>query len=152
MSKKIWGNITWRLFHTMTLCINEDCSYEQLQGAMNIIQKICKHLPCPLCSNDAIIILKQVNLKNIKTKADFKQFIHFFHNKVNAKLKVSVVPYENIEELHRQSLNSILNDFFKVYSNIKHNSNMMLYSFHRDIVIHDTRSYFLNHRDLYRFN
>lgn len=151
MSKKIWGNITWRLFHTMTLRMN-DCTYEQLQGAMNIIQKICKHLPCPLCSNDAISILKQVNLKNIKTKEELKQFIHFFHNKVNAKLKVDIIPYETIENLHTRSLNSILNDFFKIYSNIKNNSNMMLYSFHRDIVINDTRSYFLNNRHLYRFN
>jgi len=151
MSKKIWGNITWRLFHTMTLCIN-DGNYEEIQDAIQCIEKICRHLPCPLCSNDAVSILKKINLKQIKTKEELKRFIHFFHNKVNIKLKVPSVDYETIESLHTQSLNSILNEFFKVYSNIKHNSNMMLYSFHRDIVINNTRSYFLSHRSLYRFH
>jgi len=151
MSKKIWGNITWRLFHTMTLYIN-DGNYDEIQGAIQRIEKICRHLPCPLCSNDAVSILKKINLKQIKTKEELKRFIHFFHNKVNAKLKVPSVDYESIETLHTQSLNSILNEFFKVYNNIKHNSNMMLYSFHRDIVINNTRSYFLAHRSLYRFH
>ena len=151
MSKKIWGNITWRLFHTMTLCI-EDCNYDQLQTAIQCITNICRNLPCPLCSNEASILLKKYNSKNIKTKEDFKRFIHFFHNKVNQRTNSPMVEYESIEELHKTSLNSILNDFFKVYKGLKNNSNMMLYSFHRDMIINNTKTYFLNNRTLYRFN
>jgi hypothetical protein len=151
MSKKIWGNITWRLFHTMTLCINE-CTFEQIQGSIQCITNICKHLPCPLCSNEASMILKKYNLKNIKTKEDFKRFVNFFHNKVNQKIKAPTIEYENIEELHKNSLNYILNEFFKIYKGLKNNSNMMLYSFHRDMIINNTKTYFLNNRTLYRFN
>lgn len=151
MSKKIWGNITWKLFHTMTLKI-DDCNYEQLQSSIQCIATICRNLPCPLCSNEAMILLKKYNLKSIKTKEDFKKFIHFFHNSVNIKLKVPIIEYEKIEEHHSASLNHILNEFFNVYKNLKNNSNMMLYSFHRDIIINNTRSYFLSNQNLYRFN
>jgi len=151
MSKKIWGNITWRLFHTMSLCINEN-NYDQIQASIQCIINICNHLPCPLCSSEASTILKKINVKNIKTKEDFKRFLYFFHNKVNEKLKVPNIEYETIEELHNRSLNSILNEFFKVYKGLKNNSNMMLYSFHRDMIINNTKTYFLNNRNLYRFN
>ena len=151
MSKKIWGNITWKLFHTMTLSIN-DCNYEQLQSSIQCISTICRNLPCPLCSNEATLILKNTNLKNIKTKEDFKKFIHYFHNRVNIKLKLPIIEYEKIEEIHTISLNHILNEFFRVYKNLKNNSNMMLYSFHREIIINNTRSYFLSNKNLYRFN
>ena len=151
MSKKIWGNITWRLFHTMSLTINE-CTYEQIQSSIQCISTICRNLPCPLCSNEATILLKKYNLKNIKTKEDLKKFIYYFHNSVNIKLKAPFIEYDKIEELHSSSLNTILNEFFKVYKNLKNNSSMMLYSFHRDIIINNTRSYFLSNQNLYRFN
>ena len=151
MSKKIWGNITWRLFHTMTLCMN-DCTFQQIQNALQCIKIICKNLPCPLCSNEATLILKRYNLNNIKTKEDFKKFIFMFHNLVNVKLKVASIEYDMIEKIHNQSLNAILNEFFKVYSNIKTTSNMMLYTFHRNIIISNTRKYFLENKELYRFN
>jgi hypothetical protein len=91
-------------------------------------------------------------LKNIKTKEDFKRFVNFFHNKVNQRIKAPTIEYENIEELHKNSLNYILNEFFKIYKGLKNNSNMMLYSFHRDMIINNTKTYFLNNRPLYRFN
>jgi hypothetical protein len=135
----------------MTLCMN-DCTFQQIQNALQCIKIICKNLPCPLCSNEATLILKRYNLNNIKTKEDFKKFIFMFHNLVNVKLKAASIEYETIEQIHNQSLNTILNEFFKVYSNIKTTSNMMLYTFHRNIIISNTRKYFLENKELYRFN
>jgi len=149
MSRKVWGNITWRLFHTMSLCINED---KDIPNGIECIRTICKHLPCPYCSNEAMTILKKINVASIKTKDDFKRFVHFFHNKVNLKLKAPIIEYESMDQLHTDSLNKILNEFFKVYGNIQHNTNMMMYSFHREIIMSRTRKYFLDNRTLYRFN
>lgn len=150
MSKKVWGNITWRLFHTMSLRM-KDATPDQIYQAVMCIQIICKNLPCPLCSNEASTLLKKYNLNQIKTLEDFKQFVHNFHNKVNQRLKRPAVEYSELSALHTESLNQILNQFFAAYNKIQHNSNMMLYRFHRDIVIHKTRQYFLENTPLYTF-
>jgi len=149
MSKKLWGNITWKLFHTMTIRLKDDG--EQIQQALDCITVICKNLPCPLCSQEAISLLKKYNIKNIKTREEFKKFIWDFHNKVNSKLKQPIVEYNQVDSLHSDSLNHILNEFFKIYKQIKHNTNMMLYQFHREIIVTKTRKYFLEHRDNYDF-
>jgi len=77
MSKKIWGNITWRLFHTMTLYIN-DGNYDEIQGAIQCIEKICRHLPCPLCSNDAVSNFKKNKFETNKDKGRVKTIYPFF--------------------------------------------------------------------------
>jgi hypothetical protein len=151
MSKKVWGNITWKLFHTMSLRMKE-CSPDQIQRAVECIKIICKNLPCPLCSNEATTLLKKYNIKQIQNIEDFKRFIYEFHQKVNLKLKHESIPYDQVESLHPTNLNTILNEFFKIYNQIKHNTNMMLYQFHRDIILSKTRAYFIEHRDLYRFD
>jgi len=61
------------------------------------------------------------------------------------------VEYNQVDSLHSDSLNHILNEFFKIYKQIKHNTNMMLYQFHREIIVTKTRKYFLEHRDNYDF-
>jgi len=152
MSKQIWGNITWKLFHSLTINIKDDIDVTQIQECIKLIKNICNNLPCPQCARDATQLLKKSNISQIKTKAEFKQFMYIFHNKVNVKLKKKVIDYSEIDELHTASLNSILNDFFKVYSNLKHPSAMMLNSFHRHLIINQMRQYFISNIELYRLN
>lgn len=149
MSKKIWGNITWRLFHTMTLTIND--SNHDIQNALDCIKRICKNLPCPICSNEASILLKKYNTQTIQTKEEFKKFIYVFHNNVNSRVNNPSILYEHLEKVHTMSLNAVLNEFFKVYSSIKSSSHMMMYNFHRNLVIDNTRKYFISNQSSYRF-
>lgn len=153
MSKQIWGNITWKLFHCFTIKINDDATYHQIQECIDIIKSICRNLPCPICSQDASVLLRQVNTKLIKNKEEFIHFVYVFHNKVNYKLKKPMFNKELLFQTYdSMSFNQVLNDFFRIYTNMKHNSNMMLYSFHRNLIVKVTREYLLKNRSLYGLN
>lgn len=148
MSKKIWGPITWELFHVMGENLNT-LNYNEIQDSVNIIVLICNNLPCPDCSREAMSKIKKYNLKFIRTKEDVKLFIFYLHNSVNETLN-KVIYNEN--ELHiykNKNINIKLNNFFNVYNKIKGSNNLIMFSFHRNTMLKNTRNYFLKNIHLY---
>ena len=111
-----WGNITWILFHSLAEKVSDDKFHEVRNTLIEIVRGICSHLPCPDCSNDATLILKQAYFENIKTKEHFIEFLRQFHNIVNIKLKKKQMNYEEVSIMYKQkNMTSVIHNFFNIY-------------------------------------
>jgi hypothetical protein len=82
---KRWGTPTWYFFHSLAEHIDETFYFNNSQMIFNIIKSICSCLPCPDCTQHATQHLKTISINNIRTKAQFKQMLFDFHNKVNIR-------------------------------------------------------------------
>lgn len=121
-----WGCITWTLFHTLTVKINEN-QYQQI-GPMilNMIKSICSILPCPICKEHATAYVKNVKFnKHLPTKEHMIQFFYQFHNNVNIKTKKSIYPYEDMKKYSNGNLKIIYKNFYLLHNKNYGNPRMM---------------------------
>lgn len=139
MSNKEWGNITWKLFHSLATQINEEKFPEVSDKLINIIIKTCSNLPCPFCSDHASNhVLKKANIKNIKTKIHFIEFLRQLHNIVNIKLQKKTYTMEEIKNMYsNENLGQIINEFIRIYSIQYHNMRLMTNAMHRKLFLKD---------------
>jgi hypothetical protein len=137
----VWGPAVWTLFHTLAEKIKPS-AYEAISPSLfYIIVRICKYLPCPDCSKDASNFLAKINIKDYKTKIDFKNLLYLFHNWVNAKKKKPLFNYENINKYSKLNLIVVINNFIDKY-NTKGNMNLLAESFQRMFVIKEIIGWF----------
>ena len=133
---EVWGPAVWTLFHTLIEKLNPN-AYPYVIGSMfGMIIRICKVLPCPECSRDASNFLAKLNLKDYKTKDEFKNMIYLFHNWVNAKKRKPLYNYINMNKYSNLYVPFVINDFIAKY-NTKGNMKLLAESFQRKIVIKD---------------
>jgi len=150
MSKKVWGNITWKLFHSLSFHINDNATQENILECIEIIKYISFNLPCPTCSQHAAKLFKNVNINNCKNKYQLIQFVNTYHNKVNENIGKQMFNKELLFQTYSNvNLEQVLNDFFKVYQNLKSNRTMILYSFHRNLVLIRLKNYLMRNKKLY---
>lgn len=136
MSKKEWGNITWKFFHTLAEKIDENHFSDIKDKLINIILNTCSNLPCPDCSEHATNILKRSYIKNINNKNHFIEFLRQFHNIVNIKLEKKEVKKEEIVEMYKnENISKIFNQFIYYYKNIRTSERMMSNNFHRNLYL-----------------
>ena len=115
MSKE-WATPTWYLFHTIGERINSSYFNSHLTECKYLIQIICNNLPCPICQNHATIYLRKTNFNNIKTLAQFKEYLYIFHNFVNSQLGKKKFTKEEMEKYKRANIDKIMILF---YTNLK---------------------------------
>ena len=139
MSTKEWGNITWKLFHTLVAQIKEEHFDKVKNKLVNIVINTCKNLPCPFCAEHASNkVLKRAYIQNIKTKEHFIEFIRQLHNIVNIKLMKKVYSINEVNNMYKnENLGIIINEFFKIYSIQYHNMRLMTNSMYRKIFLND---------------
>jgi len=138
---EVWGPAVWTLFHTLIEKLNPQ-AYPYVMGSMfGMIVKICKVLPCPECSRDASNFLAKINLKDYKTKDEFKNMLYLFHNWVNAKKRKPLFNYINMNKYSNLYLPFVINDFIAKY-NTKGNMKLLAESFQRSFVVKDLISWF----------
>jgi hypothetical protein len=138
---EVWGPAVWFLFHTLIEKMNPD-AYPYIIGSMfGIIVRICKLLPCPDCSKDASNFLAKINLKDYKTKNEFKNMMYLFHNWVNAKKRKPLFNYANMNIYETIHLPFVINNFIAKY-NTKGNMKLLAESFQRSFVVKDFISWF----------
>lgn len=103
-SKKIvWGEPFWNLFHVLAEKVI-DVNFSKIRvDFLNIIYTICSNLPCPDCTNHAIIYLNSINFNQIKSKADLKNMLWSFHNEVNKKKGFPMFPRDELENKYQQA-------------------------------------------------
>lgn len=82
-----WGTITWIFFHTLAEKIKEDRFAENKTFLFGIVTSLCHCLPCPDCRAHAVKTLREHPMNRIKTKDQFKSYLHSFHNEVNLRRK-----------------------------------------------------------------
>ena len=112
---EIWGPATWTLFHTLAEHMNDESIIPQL---FNNIKQICMFLTCPECSQDASIMLNQIDINRIKTKQSFIDLLFVFHNVVNKKKhKRMLGNYAEIQSKYaNQDLSNVFTNFLTAYN------------------------------------
>ena len=132
MSNKEWGNITWSFFHTLAARIDESKFHKIRNLVIDLIIDTCKHLPCPVCREDATNIINKSYIQNIQTKRHLVEFLRQLHNIVNIKLHKKI--FTEIETKNRYinyNLNKVFEEFTKIYSISYHNMKLNQTDFHK---------------------
>ena len=111
MSKE-WATPTWYLFHTIAERININYFQSHLNECKFLIQIICNNLPCPICQNHASVYLRQTRFNNVKTLAQFKEYLFIFHNFVNTQLGKNKFTKEEMEKYKRANIDKIMILFY----------------------------------------
>jgi hypothetical protein len=141
---EVWGPSVWRLFHTLIEKMNPNAYTYVINSMFNMIVAICKFLPCPECSTDASNFLAKIDIKNYKTKDEFKNMLYLFHNYVNAKKRKPLFNYANMPKYNNLNLINVINDFIAKY-NTKGNMKLLSESFHRTFVVKEFIKWFKRH-------
>ena len=121
-----WGNNIWYLFHTISYKIKEESFVTIKSDLIELIEIICKNLPCPDCSKDAINVISKINFNTINNKEDFKLLLFNFHNYINKKLKKKIFNYQDFDNKYKNAniQNLIIN--FNIIFNSKASNPQML--------------------------
>ena len=92
-----WGAPIWTGFHVMSVKIRPEFFSLVKEDLINIIINICTLLPCPDCSNHAMVYIRSYNLNQmIRTKEDFIEFLYSFHSMVSKKKGKPFFPREEV--------------------------------------------------------
>jgi hypothetical protein len=138
---EVWGPAVWTLFHTLIEKMNPDAYPYVIQSTFGMIIRICRVLPCPECSRDASNFLAKINLKDYKTKTEFKNMLYLFHNWVNAKKRKPLFNYANMNKYASLYLPFVINNFIANY-NTKGNMKLLAESFQRSFIVKEFISWF----------
>lgn len=134
ISKEIWGNNIWYLFHTLAHKIKEDKFEFHKQNIFFVIKTICNTLPCPDCSKDAVSMLNKVDFNTIKNKSDLKMFLFNFHNAVNSKLNKPKFNYEHLDNKYQNAnIDVLFNNLYIIYTSNTNIPHLMSNSFYKNI-------------------
>jgi hypothetical protein len=116
--KPAWGKPTWFLFHTLAEKINEaDFPYIR-QDLLNMIFKICNHLPCPDCANHATQYMQGINFNVIQTKEQLQTMLWSFHNTVNKKKGYPPFPRDQLSATYQNAnTKNIIENFMFHFDN-----------------------------------
>jgi hypothetical protein len=128
---EVWGPPVWTLFHTLSAQLVNDDLIRQL---FNYIQRVCKILPCPECSQDATIFLQKVNLNDIKTSDDLSKTLYIFHNHVNRKKHKPLFNYSELTKYKTYNLIKVFHNFARVY-NTRGNMRLIADEFQRSMIM-----------------
>ena len=132
-SKEIWGNCVWNLFHTIAHKIKEDRFTFHKNSLIFIVENICRTLPCPDCSSDAMEMLNRVNFSQINSKAEFKLLIFNFHNAINSKLQKPLFDFNELDNKYsKANIDAIYNNLNIIYTSNTNIPQLMSSSFHRN--------------------
>ena len=138
---EVWGPAVWRLFHTLIEKMNPELYSHVIGSTFGMIVQICKVLPCPECSKDASSFLAKINLKDYKTKDEFKNMLYLFHNWVNAKKRKPLFNHAYMNIYSKFNLTFVIKDFISKY-NTKGNMKLLTESFQRGFVVKNLMSWF----------
>ena len=146
MSKKLWGNACWYLFHSLAYKIKPE-RIDLIKPIISAIKNVCSNLPCPDCSNDATYLLSSLRENSIKSKDDLIHALWMFHNKINKKLGVKHFTLEESNKLYNKAnLKNILINFNKVMNYNISNSRMMLYTMSKRNAINNMNNLILSNK------
>ena len=134
---EVWGPPVWTLFHTLSAqLVNDDL----IRPLFMYIQRVCKFLPCPECSQDATVFLQKVNLNDIKTVEDLSKTLYIFHNHVNRKKRKALFNYSELVKYKSYSLIKVYHNFSRVY-NTRGNMKLLADEFQRSMIITDFKKW-----------
>ena len=114
MSKQLWGNSSWYLFHTLSEKLQPEHESE-VQTILFHFKQVCFNLPCPSCTAHATETLQKVSIEKIKTRQELKQFFWEFHNLVNKRLNKPTFTMDECDNLYKKANTvNVVNHFIAV--------------------------------------
>ena len=141
MKKKVWGNATWLVFHTLAEKLKPEHTSE-IASLFSIIVTICSNLPCPECLQHAKLAMQRVNKERITaSKENLIEFLWMFHNTVNKRTKLPEFPRESLEIYKKANTRNVIIHFINIMSENSRNEKAMLDSFHRQRFIKTFKDY-----------
>ncbi|MFY7728231.1 MAG: ERV1/ALR-related protein [Flavobacterium sp.] len=138
---EVWGPAVWTLFHTLIEHLDANAYPHVVQSLYHMIVRICQVLPCPDCSRDASLFLAKINLRDYKTKDEFKTMLYLFHNWVNAKKRKPLYNYSDLHRYASMDLKWVIHNFINKY-HTKGNMKLLADSFQRQFVVRDFFAWF----------
>ena len=116
VEKRVWGNATWYLFHTLSYKLKYD-NEKNVKKLYKLFENICHNLPCPICSEHAVNLLKKINYNNLVNKNNLILVMFHLHNKVNEKLNKKIFTIEEHNELYsKANVSNIINFFLTAWN------------------------------------
>lgn len=151
MSKYIWGNACWYLFHTLAEKLKPD-NESEIKNIIFHFKQICFNLPCPDCQKHAIETLQHSKIENIKTNDDLKTYFLEFHNLVNRRLNKPLFTKEECDNLYSKANTiNIINNFISVMkSNQVSSEKTMMHTMSRHLCVDSFAKYIKS--NIYKFN
>jgi len=141
MQKKVWGNATWYLFHTLAEKLKPEFKSE-LPVLFSYIQLICNNLPCPTCQSHASETMMRVNKGTVTSSQEsLINFLLFFHNSVNKRIGTPEFSKEALTMYKNAITANIIQNFINVMSENLRNQKALLNSFHRQMFIKNFKNY-----------
>lgn len=135
MSKKIWGNACWFLFHVLATKVKEENFNELKNDIWRYINLICNNLPCSECRKHANELMAKTNKSVILTsKRNLEIFLFDFHNIVNKRNNTRIISLDEYDDLYSKiHLGSVINNFINVFFSNTNNSKLMNDSMYRKL-------------------
>lgn len=150
ISKAVWGNSVWLLFHTLAEKLKDEHASE-LPILFSHIATICNNLPCPDCQSHAMTIINRTNKAAVSaSKENLIDFLWNFHNSVNARLTKPIVTKESLAKYQLANTDKIVKHFIFVMKNVKNNNNSLMHGFHRNLYINKFSEYI--YANAYKYN
>lgn len=114
MTTKTWGKYIWYFFHILAEKVTEEGYIILKTEICEIIESICNHLPCIICTEHASKYIKYtLNSQNLNTKNKLKDYLFKFHNDVNTRLNKE--QFTDFDIYKKGNLNVSINYFKIVY-------------------------------------
>ena len=120
----LWGNAVWSLFHTFAEKVDERAYAVYYISCLDMFKKICKYLPCPVCTMHANAYLNSIRSDDVNTKSKLRKMFLHFHNIVNYRLGKPQFKEENLIMYQRKNLASVIHNFVQTYAK-KYNSQLL---------------------------
>ena len=129
---ELWGNNIWYLFHALSYKIKEESFLILKNDLIEIFKNICKNLPCPDCSKDAMNVIGKIDFNTVNTKENFKLMLFNFHNYVNRKLKKKEFKYEDFDNKYKNAnIHNLIYNFNIIFNSKASNPHMISNTFLR---------------------
>mgnify|MGYP001595341594 CR=1 FL=1 len=139
----VWGPSIWNFFHTMAEKIHEDRFPVLGPELVKYIQRICRNLPCPDCSNHATRFFANAPPGAFSTKKALQESLFVFHNIVNRRKQKTI---QNMDVLHQYKNRNIVgayNKFVAVYHS-RGNMKLLTDSFQRQMLMKDFKKWLIS--------
>jgi hypothetical protein len=103
MKPEYWGPSIWYLIHSITYAIDDDEYFTKYKHSyFQFYESLRRIIPCPICRNHFINIMKNKDIYECKTKEDIINWGISKHNNVNKRLKKNNITREETNIIYDQ--------------------------------------------------
>jgi hypothetical protein len=139
-----WGQITWIFLHTLSMKIQPEQYTGMKDSLYGVLLSICRALPCPECSEHAMLYMKKKTAP--ETIEKFRLFLWEFHNVVNKNTKKQQLPQNVLSKYNNTDLQKVFDMLQMIWLNQPYNPNLIPKQIVIKQTIQSTRSWLIKHK------